>query len=247
MNERPYIWMSIVGAVLVVMALWAWGFATGALAWLNVCSSVLGTVGGGLLLWALWLVWLTAWEQASLNYQTRRRADSQTPLTILSENMKQMHPAAIDVLKMYGRATWMIIPGAKPEDQAQYILYGTQCTWDFIAEYLRSSNNTSVVAEWRFANEGAKHYAPTGMQANWCTDREQYKQLTAFLYGLGRITLAHGNQPPAWIPPWSPMTVARVMGIKFENDQEENEDEAPEIEEAPKTVTTLRDAFPQAN
>jgi len=41
--------------------------------------------------------------------------------------------------------------------------------------------------------------------------------------------------------------VARVMGIKFENDQEENEDEAPEIEEAPKTVTTLRDAFPQAN
>ena len=62
---------------------------------------------------------------------------------------------------------------------------------------------------------------------------------------VGRITLGYGNQPPAWIPPWTPMTVARVMGIKFENDEEE--EEAPEIEEAPKTVTTLRDAFPQAN
>lgn len=160
----------------------------------------------------------------------RQKALSMTPQTVLSENMKQMHPTAIDVLRLYGKMTWMILPGAKPEDGAEHVLYGTQCTWDFIAEFLRSSTYTACVAEWRFANDGAKHYAPHAMKEAWCTDREQYQQFVAYLYGLARITLAHGNQPAAWIHPWNPETVARSMGIRFDDDVEEVEVEA--VEEA---------------
>lgn len=145
----------------------------------------------------------------------RQRALSITPQNVLAEHMRQMHPSAIDILAMYGRMTWMVMPGAEPESQVTWVLYGTQVTYEFIGAFLQDSNNESCVPEWKFANEGAKHYAPSGMESGWCSDREQYRQLIAWLYGAGRVTTAHGNQPAKWIPPWRPELVARTMGVVF--------------------------------
>jgi len=217
-------------------ATWLW-FAVGA-TWLAVGGGFVNSLAESYkmpqLLWCTGLLWLAAllmgwqasadfwltWRQQDAWILTeRQRALAMTPQTVLSENMRQMHPSAIDVLKLYGRMTWMILPGAEPDSQVEWVLYGTQCTYDFIGAFLEESNDTSCVPEWKFANDGAKLYAPKGMKENWCTDREQYQQFIAFLYGLGRVTKAFGNQPAAWVGPWNPLNVGKTMAIRFDEDE----------------------------
>jgi len=127
-----------------------------------------------------------------------------------------MHPEAINILKMYGRATWQLIPGAKPDaDDAMWVLYGTQVTSAFIYEFLRTSTPSACVPISKFANDGAKLYAPRGMKDAWCSDRAQYNQLVEYLFGVYRVTQAHGNMPAEFIPPWNPENVARAMGFEL--------------------------------
>lgn len=245
MNSMRPVWLGAAVAVLLMAGLALEGLALD-VPYLRMVSNCLYGLAVPFFLGALLDIWMDARQQSAYLFQTRQRALAMTPHVLMAEAMKQMHPSAIEVLKLYGRTTWQILPGSKPGTQAQYILYGTQCTWDFIAEFLRSSNGSTCVPEWRFANDGAKKYAPFGMTDSWCSDREQYQQFTAFLYSTLRVTLPHGNQPAAWIGPWNPEMVAKAMGIRFDEFEDEDEDEAPEVEEAPKITTTLRDAFPQA-
>lgn len=187
--------------------------------------------GGTLWLLVLPLLW-QAGSEYLLNYRQqnawilkeRQRALAMTPQTVLAEAMRQMHPSAIDVLAMYGRMSWMILPGAEPDSQVEWVLYGTKCTYEFISDFLSWSTQTTCVPERQFANDGAKKYAPHGMMESWCSDREQHQQFTAYLYGLGRITKTFGNQPAAWVGPWNPENIAKTMGIKFEYEAVEEDD-----------------------
>ena len=120
MNERSYIWMSIVGTVLVVMALWAWGFGTGALEWLNVCSSMLATVGGGLLLWSLWLAWLEAREVAVFELQGRQKALSMTTMSVTLEAAQSVHPEVLAMVLGERARRWGLISGTKSKDKSPY-------------------------------------------------------------------------------------------------------------------------------
>lgn len=150
------------------------------------------------------------------DFVAKRQAEIMTPQIRLAETMKQMHPAAINILSMYGRSTWMLMPGAKADkDDAIWILYGTQVTSSFIVDFLKSSTVTACVPMYKFANDGAKLHAPHNMRSSWCSDREQYSQFVNYLFGRGIVTMAHGNLPAEFIAPWNPENVARSFGFEL--------------------------------
>jgi hypothetical protein len=195
---------TIAARLLIEPSLWAEAIGLVIGAWTLVM--IFAAVGNG---------WAYFSQVGRDNFSERQRALALTPQVLLSENMKQMHPSAVAVLAMYGRTTWSVIPGRETSDQTIYILYGTQVTYAFAADFLFVSNRVSCAPEWKFSNEGAKKYAPEGLEAGWCTDREQYQQLIAYLFGRMMVTRAHGNQAAAWIPPWNPETVAKLMNIEL--------------------------------
>ncbi len=220
-NEpRNWKWMvpALVSAALAIAAVWLYAD------W-PVLGWIAAAWAGILAVAALLNAWLYFSSHFTDLYVERRRADAITPQNRLAEVLVQCHPAVVDVIKLYGRMAWQILPGARPDALVTWVLYGTQVTYEFLMDFLNESTKVSCVSEWRFSSQGAKHYAPEGQEASWCTDREQYQQLIAYLFGLCRVTRAHGNQAAQWIPPWNPETVAHTMGI----DLYEEEDHAKEL------------------
>jgi len=191
--------------------------------YMQVIGMVIGIWAIVFLIAAIMNCWAYFSEIATDEFSSRQKALATTPQVLLSENMRQMHPSAISVLAMYGRTTWQVIPGKAPEDDSIYVLYGTQTTYEFIADFLLASTDQSCAPQWKFFNEGAKHYAPAGLEEGWCTDREQHQQLQAYFYGRLMTTMPFGNQPAAWIAPWNPKTVAKVMNINLEVEEKEME------------------------
>jgi len=157
------------------------------------------------------------------DFVAKQKAQATTELVLLSENMKALHPSAVNVLAMFGRSTWHVIPGSLPEDDPVYVLYPTQVTYEFIAEFLSESSDTLCPAEWKLTNDGAKHYAPEGLKEGWCTDREQYQQLITYLQRRLMVTMPYGNQPAAYLGAWNPRTVAKVLNIALDESDEKVE------------------------
>ena len=198
MVEQAELWMQIIG---VVTGMWA-----------VIC-----------LVSAIMNCWAYFSEIAINEFAETQRARATTELVMLSENMKALHPSAVNVLAMFGRATWQVIPGSLPDVDPIYVLYPTQVTYEFIAEFLRESNGQFCPAEWKFTNDGAKHYAPEGLKEGWCTDREQYQQLITYLQRRLMVTMPYGNQPAAYLGAWNPKMVAKVMNISLDEKDEESE------------------------
>jgi len=223
-EPRVWKWLGPAGAMVALVPLAAWInliAERNVWDWLVWCNClVVGLMPFlGLQVWAGFVAYYRRLDVD--DFVTRRRAEVLTPQNILAESMKQMHPHAIDILAMYGRSTWMLIPGASPKkDEAMWILYGTQVTSAFIYEFLRTSTTTACVPMYKFANDGAKLYAPVGMKDSWCSDREQYKQFVEYLFGVSRVTQAHGNLPAEFIAPWNPENVARAMGFELWDEEE---------------------------
>ena len=243
MNERSYIWMSIVGAVLVVMALWAWGYATGALEWLNVCSSVLGTVGGALLLWSLWLVWLEAREAAVFDLQGRQRALSTTAMSTLLEAAKGVHPDVLEQLFRDRARRWGLVSGTKSKDKSPYSVLQArpEVTDRFVAYFLMMSNQKTYMPK-RMLSDGDKRFDPLGS----VTAYEMYDALESLLIEEIKVTRPLGaNKPGYWLAGWDPESVAADFGINL-NDYE-YETTVPDLNEAPEVVTNaLRGITPLA-
>lgn len=244
MNERPYIWMSIVGAVLVVMALWAWGYATGGLEWLNVCSSILGTVGGALLLWALWLVWMAAREAAVFDLQRRQKALSMTTMSVTLEAAKGVHPEVLAMVLGERARRWGLISGTKSKDKSPYSVLQArpQVTDRFVAHFLKMSNSKSYMPK-RLLSDGDTRFDPLGS----VTAYEMYDAFESLLFEELKATRPFGqNKPGYWLSGWDPDTVSMDFGINL-NDYE-YETKVPDLNEAPEVVTNaLRGITPLAN
>jgi len=233
MNERPYIWMSIAGAVLVVMALWTWGYATGALEWLNVCSSVLGTVGGALLLWALWLAWLEAREAAVFELQGRQKALSMTTMSVTLEAAQSVHPEVLAMVLGDRARRWGLISGTKSKDKSPYsVLQARPIVTDrFVAHFLKMSNKTSYMPK-RLLSDGDTRYDPLGI----VTAYEMYDAFESLLFEELKATRPFGqNKLGYWLAGWDPDTVAMDFGINL-NDYE-YETVVPNLNQAPEVVT----------
>ena len=244
MNERSYIWMSIVGTVLVVMALWAWGFGTGALEWLNVCSSVLATVGGGMLLWSLWLAWLEAREAAVFELQGRQKALATTAMSTLLEAAKGVHPEVLEQLFRDRARRWGLVSGTKSKDKSPYgvLLARPEVTDRFFAHVMKMSNQKTIMPK-RMLSDGDKSFDPLGVT----TAYEMYDALHSLFEEELKITRPFGDSRPGyWLNDWTPESIAADFGINL--DDYEYGTTVPNLNEAPEVVTNaLRDLTPLAN
>lgn len=165
----------------------------------------------------------------SMLYQAKRRADATTTAVLLSDNLRQMNSAAVDVLRLHGVGAWEVLPGMKMGEPPDHILYGTHVTYEFIREFLRKSTKAGVVPMQQFANDGAKFFAPARLRETWPTDREQYSEFCNYLYSLGRVTRPHGNRPHEWLGMWNPEACARSFGITLWDEADADEADQPEV------------------
>lgn len=243
MNDRSYIWMSIVGAVILAAAGWTWTFAVDALAWLNVCSSVLAIVGGGLLLWSLWLAWLELREAAVFDLQGRQKALAMTTMSVTLEAAKGVHPDVLAMVLGERARRWGLISGTKSKDKSPYSVLQArpQVTDRFVAHFLKMSNKTSYMPK-RLLSDGDTRFDPLGV----VTAYEMYDAFESLLFEELKATRPFGqNKPGYWLAGWDPDTVAMDFGINL-NDYE-YETKVPDLNEAPEVVTNaLRDMTPLA-
>lgn len=147
------------------------------------------------------------WEEME-RFRMRQQALNTTPITLLADSLKQMHPEAVRVLNRFGvRTSWQVKVGRGPED-LDWILLDTNVHMAFVEYFLENSNTISVMAK-RGLSEGAYHYD----QDKLVTDYEQYDQFTAWLLTRMMVTRPFGNVPPQWMPPWNPQAVMEIMGL----------------------------------
>ena len=233
MNERPYSWMSIVGAVILAAAGWMWTFAVDALEWLNVCSSGLAIVGGGMLLWSLWLAWLELREAAVFEIQGRQKALSMTAMSVTLEAAKGVHPEVLAMVLGDRARRWGLISGTKSKDKSPYSVLQArpQVTDRFVAHFLKMSNKTSYMPK-RMLSDGDTRFDPLGV----VTAYEMYDAFESLLFEELKATRPFGqNKPGYWLSGWDPDTVAMDFGINL-NDYE-YETVVPNLNEAPEVVT----------
>ena len=138
-NEpRNWKWMvpACLAALFGVISPWVW-CRSEVLGWTTaIWAGILGFS-------ALMNCWLYFEQHFTDLYEQRQRANAITPQTVMADHMQQLHPAAINVLAMYGRTTWMILPGGQPDQNVEWVIYGTKVTYGFIIEFLQSSTKMS--------------------------------------------------------------------------------------------------------
>jgi hypothetical protein len=207
-NDGPRTWKyAVPGALTILLGIGAWLSPSEWLALLLVC---LGVLTGGITLTNWWKY--VSEHNAHLFYE-RQAALSITPLVLLSQNMKQMHPDAIKVLNRFGvRTSWQVRVDAN-NGTRDWVLADTNVHFAFI-EYLMSKSGTALFPKNRFS-EGSKKWDPDGL----VDDRTQYDELEKWMFARMMVTRSHGEFKPAeFIPPWTPDLIMEVMGLTGEQD-----------------------------
>jgi len=158
----------------------------------------------------LWRLVTMHWEDM---YSEHQAALSRTPLVMLAENMKQMHPEAVRVLNKFGvRTSWQVRVDAN-RGTRDWTLADTNVHFGFI-EFVISKSGTALYPKNRFS-EGSKKWDPDGIME----DREQYDELERWLFSRLMVTRSHGDYKPAeFIPPWRPELILEVMGLSGEQE-----------------------------
>lgn len=146
-------------------------------------------------------------------FSRHQEALSMTPLVMLSQNMKTMHPAAVQVLNRFGvRTNWEVNYNSNL-GQRDWILMGTNVHFGFV-EYVLSKSGRALYPKNRFS-QGAKKWDPDGL----VEDRVQYEEFELWLFSRLMVTRSHGDFKPAeFIPPWTPKLILETMGLTGEQD-----------------------------
>jgi hypothetical protein len=195
------------GALAILFGTGAW-YCT--LEWLTV---VLGLFTGLCVLIALTNLWRVISDHRLELWKEHQAALSVTPLVLLAQAMKQMHPEAVKVLNRFGvRTSWQVRVSANMGSR-DWVLADTNVHFGFI-EYVLSNSNGTLYPKWRFS-EGSRKWDPDGL----VTDREQYEEFEKWLFARLMVTRAHGEfKPPEFIPPWTPELIMETMGMTGEQD-----------------------------
>lgn len=146
-------------------------------------------------------------------WKEKQAALSITPLVLLAQAMKQMHPEAVKVLNRFGvRTSWQVRVNANIGDR-DWVLADTNVHFGFV-EYVLSKSKGGLFPK-RFFSEGSKKWDPDGL----VDDRTQYEEFEKWLFARMMVTRSHGEFKPAeFIPPWTPALILETMGLTGEQD-----------------------------
>jgi len=155
--------------------------------------------------------WVTA-HNADM-FSEHQSALSITPLVLLSNNLKTMHPEAVKVLNRFGvRTSWQVRVDAS-RGVRDWMLADTNVHFGLI-EFVLSRSNVALYPKNRFS-EGSKKWDPDGL----VEDRTQYEELEKWLHARLMVTRSFGEYKPAeFIPPWTPTLILETMGLTGEQD-----------------------------
>lgn len=204
---------------------WKWavpGFFFCVLLWLSIVlvgmkktDWAAGSIILGLFALAMALTnwWRLVTEHNEKIFEQHQNALSLTPLVLLSNNMRTMHPEAVKVLNRFGvRTSWQVRVDAN-RGQRDWVLADTNVHFGFI-EFVLSRSGKGLYPKNRFS-EGSRKWDPDGL----VDDREQYAEFENWLFSRLMITRSHGEFRPAeFIPPWTPALILETMGLTGEQE-----------------------------
>ncbi len=165
----------------------------------------------------LWKVISAHREELFVQHQ---EALSMTPLVMLAQNMKQMHPEAVRVLNRFGvRTNWEVKVNANLGER-DWVLMGTNVHLGFV-EHVLSRSGKALYPK-RNLPQGSKKWDPDGL----IEDRVQHEEFELWLFSRMMVTRSHGDFKPAeFIPPWTPDLIMETMGMTGEQDLYRPEEE----------------------
>lgn len=204
---------------------WKWavpGFFFCVLLWLSIVlvgmkktDWAAGSIILGLFALAMALTnwWRLVTEHNEKIFEQHQNALSLTPLVLLSNNMRTMHPEAVKVLNRFGvRTSWQVRVDAN-RGQRDWVLADTNVHFGFI-EFVLSRSGKGLYPKNRFS-EGSRKWDPDGL----VDDREQYAEFENWLFSRLMITRSHGEFRPAeFIPPWTPELIRETLGLTGEQE-----------------------------
>jgi hypothetical protein len=207
--DRPRTWKwAVPMAIMIVLIPVTWKMSVSPDAEIQFWSMV--PCGFGVL--ALAMAIINAWRLVTLHNQElftqHQEALSLTPLVLLSQNMKQMHPEAVKVLNRFGvRTSWQVRMDAETGTR-DWVLADTNVHFGFI-EYVLSHSGKALYPKNRFS-EGSKKWDPDHI----VEDREQYEEFEKWLFARLMVTRSHGEYKPAeFLPPWTPEAILEKLGL----------------------------------
>jgi hypothetical protein len=157
------------------------------------------------------------WESISSHsaelFTQHQEALSMTPLVLLSQNMKQMHPEAVRVLNRFGvRTSWEVRLNGNLGER-DWVLMGTNVHFGFI-EFVLSRSGKALYPK-RNLSQGSTKWDPDGL----VEDRLQHEEFELWMFFRLMVTRSHGDFKPAeFIPPWTPALILETMGLTGEQD-----------------------------
>jgi hypothetical protein len=219
-NDDPRTWKWAVPAAIFILLIPITGkmFAS-----LNPETQFWSSVPCGFEVLCLAVAGVNAWKLISAHkaklFTEHQEALSVTPLVLLAQSMKQMHPEAVRVLNRFGvRTSWQVRVDQN-HGTRDWVLADTNVHFGFI-EYVLSHSGVGLYPK-RFFSEGSKKWDPDGL----VEDRQQYDELENWMLSRLMVTRSHGEFKPAeWIPPWTPALILEVMGLTGEQDLYKPED-----------------------
>lgn len=208
MNE-PRNWKWAVPALLTVpLLLISYWLSLASLTWVQLigCIPGMGVLVMMVMAFNNFMLYNRQWQMDL--FEQRQRALNITPVVMLSDNLKGLHPEAIKVLNKFGVQTrWGVKTDMETGDR-DWLLLDTNVHLGFIEFVLNNSTHFGLYPKNRFA-EGSKKWDPDGL----VEDREQYDEFQNWLMARLIVTRPFGNQASQFIPPWSPELIKEHMGM----------------------------------
>lgn len=217
-ETRNWKWMVPAALIPVMIVIWNWMMERG---WEDAAMIPVG-IGGILFIAALMNGALYFYEHWLDMFVTVQQARNSTPEVRMFEAAKGMHPDAVEALLIHRRAIWRIkyLPF---KDVADWILDEAPSVHaGFIDFVLDHSNSVSVMSQHGILSQGSKQFDPEGL----IEDRQQYEDFILLMQQKLMCTEALGNQPPKWIPPWTPELVRHRFGLDGDQYVVEEQSEA---------------------
>jgi hypothetical protein len=198
-----WIWFSIFAAV-------CFGLTVAALnkGW-NEAAAVLGLVMTVFTVAALAEFWSHYGQIQSVMFERRQQAVNTTPLVLIANALRGLHPENVAVLNRFAVHTVWDVQVDLENGERDWLLRGTDVHFGFIEYVLDRSQGGKLYPRWKFS-EGAKAWDPLGI----VEDREQHRQFELWLSTRLVVVREYGqNHPAMFLPPWTPALLKERMGL----------------------------------
>lgn len=188
-------------------------------------SSGLYITGSALVVWGAVNLFIYLSEHFSDVWRMFFNARYKASINGLAETMTGLSNEALGVLRMFGAPTWMIRPEHPTDNGPDFVLYGTRCRMEFIKHVLDHSDQ-SLYPQSMFHDKMFK-WDPFGQ----VEDRQQHRDLEAWLYSMSMIQWRSGNQRAYFINGWTPEKIMEYMGIAdWQIDDDDDEEVSPTLQ-----------------